>query len=158
MVTVDTATVTYQEETFAQLWGDVQDLLVQHWEEIAQDKDKMPLDVDVASYQALAAAGALSCVTVRSGETLLGYFVSTVRPHLHYQSTLCAYADVYYLHPSLRGTGIGAALFAYTEAVLRGRGVQKLVASTKVYADVGALFRRLGWRETETVYTKWIGG
>lgn len=153
----DAPSVTYQEEAFDVVWPEVQPLLKMHWEEIAQDKATMPLDVAVEAYRQLDAEGGLSLVTVRVDEELVGYFVSFVRPHLHYQSTLCAYVDLYYVAPAYREGLFALELFKQAEACLRARGVQKVFAGTKTYKHVGALFRRLHWRETETLYTKWLG-
>jgi GNAT superfamily N-acetyltransferase len=148
--------VTYQEEPFVDAWPDIQAHIAAHWQEIAQDQAVMPLDPDLAGYTALADAGMLAIVTARTAEQLIGYFVTFVRPHLHYQQTLCGYVDVYYVAPAYRQHGVGVALFQTAERLLRARGVQKLFAATKVYADHSPLFEGLGWIKTETLYTKWI--
>ena len=148
---------TYQEESFDVVYPAVKAMLEAHYREIAQDQEKMPLDVDVDGYRKLEAMGSLSIVTARLEGNIVGYFVSFIRPHLHYQSTLCAYADIYYVAPEYRNHALGLRLFMAAEAILKARGVQKLFASHKVYADHGALFLGLRWVPTETVYSKWIG-
>jgi hypothetical protein len=150
--------LTYHEEAWADVLPELEACWKAHWLEIAQDQDKMPLDVDTASYARLADAGALSVVTVRVDHDLAGYLVSFIRPHLHYQSTLCAYVDVYYVKPAYRQGYVGVRLFRAAEACLKGRGVQKVFLGTKVYADHSRVLQRLGWVETERLYTKWIGG
>lgn len=150
--------VTCQEEAFDEAWPDIERCLEAHWHEIAQDQDKMPLDVDVAAYQALEVQGKLSIVTLRVDGILVGYFVSFLHTHLHYQQTRCAYVDVYYVRPDLRRYGYGLLLFQTAETALRMRGVQKVFAGTKVYADVSPLFAQCDWVRTEVLYTKWIGG
>jgi hypothetical protein len=154
----DGPVITYQEEAWSAVLPELEACWKAHWQEVAQDQDKMPLDVDYASYGALEQMGALHVVTARVDGDLAGYFISFIRPHLHYASTLCAYVDVYYVKPGYRVGYLALRLFRAAEAFLQARGVQKVFAGTKVYKDMGALFRRLDWVETETVYTKWIGG
>jgi hypothetical protein len=149
--------MTCQEEGWSAVLPELEACWKDHWREIAQDQDKMPLDVDYASYGALEQAGALSVVTCRVDGALAGYFISFIRPHLHYRGNLCAYVDVYYVKPGYRVGYVAMRLFRTAEQVLRARGVEKVFAGTKVYKDMGRLFKRLGWVETETLYTKWIG-
>jgi GNAT superfamily N-acetyltransferase len=149
--------VTCQEESFADVWPELEPCLDAHWREIAQDQDKMPLDVDVEAYKVLGEQGRLSVVTLRVTGELVGYFAAFIHHHLHYRQTLCAHVDVYYLKPAYRGQGYGRFLFQVAEAALQARGVQKVFAGTKVYADVSPLFAQGHWVKTETLYTKWIG-
>ena len=152
-----TASVTYQEESFDEVYPEVEDMLKAHWHEIAQDQDKMPLDVNVEAYRNLERAGGLSIVTMRVHGVIGGYFVSFLHYPLHYQSTLCAEVDIYYVKPEYRHQALGLNLFWQAEHFLKARGVKKVFAGTKVYQDASALFRGLRWTETETLFTKWIG-
>src|SRR5262245_50238643 len=154
----DAPVVSYQEEAWSAVLLELEACMKAHWQEVAQDQDRMPLVLDYASYAALEQQGGLVVVTVRVDQELAGYFISFVRHHLHYAETLCAYVDVYYLKPTFRGEGLLAlGLFRHAEAVLRAKGVQKVFAGTKVYLDASALFQRCQWVETERLYTKWIG-
>ena len=125
-----------------------------HWQEIAQDAD-IPLVPDHATYSALDQAGQLHVVTARTPDgTLAGYWVGIIRPHLHYATTLHALTDVYWLVPDQRRGIAGYLLFKAVEMTLRKRGVVKVITATKIYQDVSQLFARLGYRETERVFTK----
>src|SRR5580700_5462094 len=57
--------ITYQVEPFDTSFEEAQELLIEHWEEIALNKDKIKLAVDVTRYKELADRGALHIVTVR---------------------------------------------------------------------------------------------
>lgn len=149
--------VTYQEEALATVQAELGPLLKAHYAEIAQDKDSMPLDPAWETYITLAREGKLSIVTARCNGQLIGYCVNFVGTHLHYQSTLCAQNDLYYVAPEYRHAHVGIELFRATEAILRAKGVQKLFAGMKTYKLVPGFFEALGWRETEIQYTKWIG-
>lgn len=148
---------TYQAEAWAAFREDVRVLLPQHWEEIALDRAKVPLDVDWPRYDALAAAGALHCVTAREDGRLIGYHVAIVSGHLHYASTLHGFTDVYFLLPEARAGRTGLRLFQEVERQMRALGVKKLFTGTKLHLDQSRLLEHLGYRRTEYLYTKLIG-
>lgn len=150
--------ITYQVEAWSAVLPELEACWKAHYEEIAQDQDTMPLDVDYAAYAVLEQAGILHVSTVRVDGELVGYYITFVRPHIHYRSILCGYVDVYYVKPVYRQGYLPVTLFRKAERHLRALGVQKLFSSCKVYASVAPLFQRLQWRETDLMYTKWIGG
>ena len=150
-------TLTYAVERWATYWPDAKPLWEQHWQEIALDQERIPLDVDMERYQALDAAGVLHVVTVRDETGLLrGYWVGFVTTHLHYRSTLHALLDVYWLDPALRQGWTGVRLFRVVEQTLRARGVMKVVMGHKrhVHGRLAKLFGFLGYRHIEETYSK----
>lgn len=134
-----------------QLWKD-------HWAEVAVDRDEIKLDVDFAQYDAQDAAGALHIVVARDEGRIVGYWSGLIRGHLHYGSTLHAFTDVYFVEKAYRKEGLGVALFSFVEKSLKARGVKKIVTATKVHLNHSALFKGLGYRETEIVFTKLLEG
>lgn len=150
--------ITYQLEQYAQVKPEVDELLPDHYKEIATDQDVIPLDMDDATYRQMAADDELHIVTVRCDGKLIGYHCTLVKTHLHYQSTLCGFTDVYYLKPEYRRGQVGIGMFQYAEKTLRERGVVKLFTGTKTHFDVSPLFERMGWVRTETLFTKVING
>ena len=149
--------ITYSVEQWPDVIEEAVPLLVRHWEEIATDKDKIPLDIDYASYEALHEAGALHIVVAREDGRMIGYYCSVVRPHLHYKSTMFAFTDIFFVAPEYRNGRIGLGLFKRNEQSLKALGVQKIFGASKITPDAGPLFRRLGYGTHETVYSKWIG-
>jgi len=149
--------VQFAIETIDQVLNDMTWLWDIHWQEIALDKAKVPLNPDVDTFRLLEDAGLLLIVTARDSEKMVGYHVSIVRPHLHYKHSLSAYADMYFIHPDYRQGMTGVRLFKYLEEQLREKGVERVFQSTKLHKDVGKLFERLGYKETERLYVKWIG-
>lgn len=149
--------VQFAIETIDQVLNDMTWLWDIHWQEIALDKAKVPLNPDVDTFRLLEDVGLLLIVTARDGEKMVGYHVSIVRPHLHYKHSLSAYADMYFIHPDYRQGMTGVRLFKYLEEQLREKGVERVFQSTKLHKDVGKLFERLGYKETERLYVKWIG-
>lgn len=149
--------VQFAIETIDQVLDDMAWLWDIHWQEIALDRAKVPLNPDVDTFRALEDAGLLLIVTARDGEKMVGYHVSIVRPHLHYKQSLTAYADMYFIHPDYRQGMTGVRLFKYLEERLRERGVERIYQGTKLHKDVGRLFERLDYKETERLYVKFIG-
>ena len=79
--------ITFQKELFRDIKLEIQPLLVQHWEEVAMYKDKVPLAPDWARYQDMEDNGVLHVVTVRDSGTLVGYYVTMIVHGLHYRFT-----------------------------------------------------------------------
>jgi hypothetical protein len=149
--------IKFQVENWHDVKRQMEWLWPLHWEEVANDKDKIKLDVWLDAYNDLADTGQFHVVTARDGEKIVGYHWSIVRMHLHYKDTLTSYTDVYFLHPDYREGMNGIILFKFVEESLRQRGVQKMYTASKVKLDKSAIFERLGWELAEKVYTKYIG-
>lgn len=149
--------IGYAVESWEQCWQELQVHWGEHWKEVALDHETIALNPDLDTLHEMANNRMLHVVTVRDAGELVGYHVSIIRPHLHYRQSLSAFTDIYYLAPSHRKGLVGYRLFQFVEQSLKARGVQKMFTGTKLHLDVGPLFERLGWRETERLYTKVIG-
>src|ERR1700678_2866284 len=119
------AELSFCVETWEEVWGELGPLLLQHWLEVARDRDKVPLDTDWEAYANLAKLGQLHILGIRHLGQLVGYAAAFVRPHLHYKSTLHGFTDVYWLMPIYRTWTNGVKLFAEFERSLTARGVVK---------------------------------
>jgi len=144
-------------EQFSQVIEEAKPLLYRHWEEIALDRDRVPLEPDWARYASLEAMGALSVVTMRQNGRLVGYSCMVVQPGLHYRSCLEARMDIFWLAPEVRGRMGGVRLFRAVEKELQRRGVKRIYAGSKLHKDVSVLFQKLGYMPVERWFSKWIG-
>lgn len=149
--------ITYQVEAWSDCSEEMSRLWKAHWEEVAMNKDTIPLEPNMEMYGWLESTGQMHVLTARSDGRIVGYHVSIVRPHLHYKSSLSSFTDMYYVSPDHRKGMVGVRLFKEAEKTLRARGVQKMFTGTKLSLDMGRIFERLGWVETERLYTKYIG-
>lgn len=150
--------ITFLVERWFDVFPEMSALWNEHWEEVAVNRDAIKLDPDLHQYAELAHSGALHVVVGREAGKIVGYHISIVRPHLHYRHSLSAFTDVYFLRKSHRKGMTGVRLLKAAEETLATRGVQKMFSGTKKHLDMGPIFERLGWTETETLFTKVIGG
>lgn len=149
--------VTFCVEEWASVWPEMSPLWRNHYEEIALDRDKIQLAPHLEVYHAMASVGGVHVVVARSQGRIIGYHISFVRPHLHYRYSLTAHTDVFWIDPMFRKGMTGIKLFKEAEKTLKARGVQKIFTACKLGLDLGPIFERLGFKEIERHYSKWIG-
>lgn len=151
----------FQEESFQEVEGEIRGLLLEHWEEVALDKDVIPLDPDWDQYRLLEKLGMLSIIAARDDEgTLIGYYVAFIRKHLHYAGSLTAYSDLYFIKPQYRKGRVGLRLFQAHEKAMKAKGVQKIYTMHKlhVHSTMGRLLGFMGYRHIENIYSKVLEG
>lgn len=149
--------IVYKEESFDAAIDDMRPLFEAHWEEVALNKDKVALNPDYDKYREIANLGMIRIFTAREDGELVGYFVVTIAPHLHYKDHKYALNDVIYLTPDLRAMGIGKGLISFAESVLQEAGISVLIINMKVQHPFDPLLEKLGFTSTERVYSKYIG-
>jgi len=149
--------LTFATENWSDCVGEMHPMWRDHWAEVATHKDKIALKPDLAEYERINAAGQLHLTAARHKGELVGYLSAIVRPHLHYAHSLSAFYDLYYLAPAYRQGANGLQLFREAERALKARGVERMFTGTKLSKDMGKLFQRVGWQETERLFVKWIG-
>jgi GNAT superfamily N-acetyltransferase len=149
--------VSFQVESLSDLLGgEIEPLWQRHWEELALDREVVPLDPDYQRYRELDAQGALSTVTMRQNGRLVGYSIMLVAAGLHYKSTLEAQMDIFWIMPEARGRFGGVRLFKAVERELRRRGVKRIYAGSKLHNDSSRLFVALGYTPIEAWFSKML--
>lgn len=149
--------ITFHVERLSDELENLKPFLPLHWEELALNKDKVPLDPQYEVYLARENLGQVLFVVAREMGKIVGYFVGFVAPGLHYQTCLTLTMDIFWLHPLARKGSSGIKLFRFVEAEARNRGVQRIFVGSKLHKDASALFERLKYDPVETYYSKWIG-
>lgn len=148
--------LTAQVESLTDRLHELKPLFPMHWEELALNKDKVPLDPQYEVYLRRDEMGEVLFLTVRKDGELIGYFVGFVAPGLHYRTCLTLTMDIFYVVPAHRGR-VGVLLFNAVEKEAKRRGVQRMFMGSKLHKDVSWLFERLGYEPCEMYHTKWIG-
>lgn len=134
------------------------DLVKLHWEEIALDKEKVPLDVDWDRKLSLEASGAWRVFTARRDDILVGYISFYIHESaVNYKSTRYIHDDVFWLCPSERRGLTGYRLLQKSIAALpRPCKLQMKVKLGFEGGRVGKLLERLGLSPIEVVHSAYL--
>ena len=149
--------ITVQIENFESSLSEFAPIFPIHYEELALNKDKVPLDPQYNIYIDRENSGELLFVTIREDGSAVGYFIGFISPALHYKTCLTCIMDIFYVHPEHRGSGGGAMLFKFVEKELRRRKVDRFFVGSKLHKDSSWLFEKLGFQQVEVYYSKWLG-
>lgn len=148
--------ITYQVERLADIKIEVAPLLLRHWEEIALNRDTVPLDPNWDQYLFMDREGYLQITTAREDGKIVGYAAYFIAANLHYRSLVVADSDIFWLAPEKRKGMVGVKLLKAAEEHLKAVGVNKIVNKVKLKHDVGAVFERLGYTPIERLYAKLV--
>ena len=146
--------VSFQEEKFEDVIEELKPLLTFHWNELANNKDIRPLDVDFDTYVKLSEIGSLRLFTVRNDGVLVGYASFMLANNPHYKTWKYATCDVYYLDPRFRLSGIGTTMFEEIQSWLKSLGVKSVTVQDKINHSHEEFFLRLGFNLVERTYEK----
>jgi GNAT superfamily N-acetyltransferase len=149
--------ISYQEERFQDVIDEAMPLLKKHWEEIALNKDSVPLDPDIEMYNGMSDQGMLHITTARDDGVLIGYAAYFIMPNLHYRSLKVGESDIFWLEPAYRKGMIGTKMLVTAEMQMEAKGVNFIVNKVKLHYDIGAVFERLGYKPFERLYSKKLG-
>lgn len=149
--------ITAAPEPWRTALPEMMPMLPLHYEELALDKDRVPLAPQWTVYDARDDRGELQIVVLREDGRIIGYYWGFIAPGLHYATCLTATMDIFFVHPEHRRGRNGRILFEAVEKDLRRRGVQRWFVGAKLHRDASPLFRRLGFTPIETYHSKWLG-
>ena len=144
-------------ENLAKVRREIEPLLMEHWNEIALNKDIITLNPDWREYARLDELNALRIYTARKDGELMGYFVIMVSRSLHYKDHLFANNDIVFLTKPARKGLTGLKLVKFAIESLKAEGVTKLHINTKTHQPFDPIMERLGFEEIETVFSKILG-
>lgn len=150
-------TVEYKIESVTDCLEEIKPLLEDHYKEVAMYQDKILLNPDYEQYIELDAAGMVHLVTARDEGTLIGYFISFILPHMHYQDHKYAVNDILFIEESYRKAEVGLKLFQFVEEALKEEGVSVIIIHMKTAIPFDSLCLGLGYDYAERNYSKYIG-
>lgn len=148
--------VTFQRERLAPVLRQLLPLLRKDWEENGIDREKVPLAFDLDRYLNYDLVGILHVVTARDRDTLIGYMLALVHPHIDHTGMGWAMITWYWLYPEYRGGGVGDAMLQAMEKFLVAARVSVVEATRKIDTD-HRMFERNGYRDTDIVSRKLLG-
>jgi len=145
--------IIYEDVNGVDFIEEFMQVLPLHYDELCVTKE-FPLNPDWDAYKAMAQAGMLRTITCRNDGELIGYIAFFIQPHVHYKDCKTAYEDVYFIKKEYRKGRVGIKLFQYAEKVLKERGINRIIAHTKIHLDNSRLFEYLGYKHTDKLFTK----
>lgn len=149
--------ITYARETFDQAIEDVKPWLKQHWGEMAQRQDDIPLDPDFTMYKHIFDSGMMCIYTARDDGRLIGYCIMYVTPrHLHYKHRW-AKDDTIWIEPKHRNIGVATGLFDFFEGDLAATGPIVIQIETRYgHPELEMLLTSRGYGPTGKIMGKRI--
>lgn len=145
--------LTATPEPWPALIEEMKPMLPAHYEELALNKDRVPLSPQYHIYDERDAQGMVMCIALRDAGELVGYFIGFIAPGLHYSTCLTLQLDIFWIHPDHRGRHGGIVLFKAVEAEAKRRGVQRLFVGSKCHLPADFLFEKLGYTKVEHTYS-----
>ena len=149
--------ITFHVESFRAGVPEIKKLIVGHWDELALNKDEVPLDPMWEVYFQREDRGEVLFIAARDAGEMVGYFIGFIAPGLHYRTCLTCTMDIFYVRPDKRTGSAGIRLFKFMEEEVKRRGVRRLFVGAKLKADASPLFERLKYERVEVYYSKWLG-
>ena len=149
--------ILYHVEKLKDCASEAMPLIEAHWQEIALHQDTIQLNPNWQQYFRLEEEGKLHVYTAREDEKLVGYFVMIVVPHLHYSDHSFAHNDVIYVDPEYRKGFTAWRLIKFATEQLELAGVSVMMINIKRHKPFDKLLQRLGFTETESIYSKRLG-
>lgn len=133
-------------------------VLLEHWEELAVNKEHVKLAPDRLKYKQLQELGIINNIVVYDGETVVGYSVLVVQPNLHYSDNVFAHVDIIYVSKNYRLSSIGARLLLATEQLAKDLGASVITHHAKPYVPmIIKPLEKLGYSLYEHIYGKYLG-
>lgn len=158
--------ITAHVERLHDTMEELKPLFDPHWQELALDQDKVPLDPQYPVYFERENVGQVLLVVLREAGKVVAYFVGFVAPALHYQTCLTLQMDIFWLHPDYRDADsltqmeahmLSMQLFEAVRDEAKRRGVQRVFYGSKLHKDASRVFEELGMVEVERYYSAWLG-
>lgn len=145
--------ITYKIDDWMENLPKFKAIIGQHYEEVETLKD-FGLDIDYDTYESVYNSKKLVFVSAKDNDELVGYIVFFVMPHIHYKNCLAAHEDLYFLKPEYRKGFNGIKMFKFAQEYLKSIGVDLVLYATKFGTDNSSLFKYLGCKPIDKVFTK----
>jgi ribosomal protein S18 acetylase RimI-like enzyme len=142
--------ITINSETVNQCYDDIIKCAQDHDEEVNPFYGQRVIDPNHGQYLALEQSGLLHCMIARDRRELVGYYVSTIAPHINYRDHVVGSMVTMYVKPEYRG---GTVAYRMIKKALEDMKNSGRVDSFAVYMPNHAPFRelleKLGFTKTE---------
>lgn len=133
-----------------------EELFVEHWDEIAKNKEVMVLKPDYEKYKYLEELGVMRTLVAYDSDEIVGYSVNFVQNHLHYSDLITCYNDIVYLRKDKRNSPLGLRLIRATEKFAKEIGAHMLLWHVKEGSSISKILPKIDYGVQDIVYSKAI--
>lgn len=139
--------ITFQEETYESMtqYPNFKNLLKLNWNETEVLKITRKLRPKFEMYKTLEDNKMLDLYSVKDKETLVGYFIGVVTPHQHFEDTMVAQTDTFFIQKEYRQGLCGYRFLKYVIKKLKSK-VDLIFLTTNVERDLSKVMARLGFK------------
>lgn len=171
MISTEQNNITYQVESFSDIWEEIQEILNIHFEEIEYANLIGNMNIKQDWYELLCSNDSLLIATARhnnklnveaynpNGEghqnnNIIAYASYIIFPSMHNQEKIMAENDAYFLLPEYRKGFEGYNFLKFAEKELMKKGVNIVTQKVKVNNDCSSIFKRMKYTCNEHLYVK----
>lgn len=108
-------------------------------------------------YKSLSDRGSLAIFVAVDGDTLIGYGVFLLVPHMWYDNFLVAQSDIIYVKPENRGIDSKEFIEFMDEKLYSYFGVEGIVINVHAKRDFSGLLENMGYQHAGSSYSKYLG-
>lgn len=149
--------MNYALETFDEAFNDIEEMFKDNHAESGVFPDKIDLNVLSDFYKWSNENGNLTFHTARGDDgEVVGYAITFIGNHPHYQDKVFATNDVLYVSPDYRKTDVAKGLIEFVEQDMKERGVDVMSLHTKCSNPCKKLMESVGFHADEIQYFKYI--
>lgn len=125
--------------------GEGAHILMDHWDEIATNKEVMKLSPNWVQYYEMEERDTLRVLAAWHGHEMVGYSVNQIARHLHYSELTFLQNDLIFVTKAHRGTGLGMRLIDETIQLARDQGCEMVTFHAKPGTSLCRLLGGIGF-------------
>lgn len=151
---VPSTTILIQAITISFLEENCNDLLKEHYEEVALNKSVMKLSPDWTKYYALEQSNMLLCLGAFMGDECVGYSINFLLKHLHYKNLFYMQNDLLFVAKEHRKSKVGLLLIQETEIQAKENGAEMMLWHAKEHTKLNYIMQRMKYSVQDIIYSK----
>lgn len=145
----------YRVERFPTWASEAAPLFENHWREVANYQETVPLNFDYEFYFQTEEKGGLLPITARKNGKLCGYAIFMLIRLGHYRHIKCAQNDILYIKPEHRGY-ISGRFVKECEKICNEIGMDKIIWHVRPRNDWSEMLTKRGYDKEEYILGKML--
>lgn len=143
-----------KEVNIDDVFNSIQNLFIEHREEVTTHKHIMILNPDMDKYRKLEEQGVLLILAAYAEDKLVGYSVNFINNNLHYADLRMCTNDLLFVKKEYRNSSIGFKLIKETERMARERGAGIILWHAKEKTSLSVMLPGIGYGIQDIVFSK----